>query len=254
MRTLETEIRLLDVALCAIGPIRTALDGINSRCLERPKLLDSLRDVYDLYASQLPKCGQPLTQPLLTDGIPVLVFTAAIDQEWIPYPLFRPQKGAARDFLDGWRRPFRYRVKKKGLTERFGHYRTPNGFGAWFKGHLESRVAFWRANPSGQGMVTRESEPAGKGGPSGPTNAVTCAQAPIATNMRNPDLIKRDAVIRQNSALPAKELCGRFDLHCVPLVEGWADEFGVSCWVKAYAEESLRSRIDALISKTRRLK
>ena len=158
VRILETQIRLMKVALSAIEPIRADLDRIHSMRLEKP--LHRLWEVYDVYAGQLRKCGQPLSDSLLTEGIPALVFTAAIDNAWIPYPLVRPKTGVAENFLEGSFDPSRYkRVPKRNLVERFADYSVTKGYGEWFKGHLEGRVAYWRVKAPKRQMQAASIQP-----------------------------------------------------------------------------------------------
>src|ERR1035441_6234879 len=90
--------------------VRAGLLRIHSKRLERAKLLDCLRDVYDLSMSKLAKGGEPLTDSLLMDSIPVWVFRAAVDQKWIPYPLIRPITGVVGNLLEGWYNPSHYEV------------------------------------------------------------------------------------------------------------------------------------------------
>lgn len=143
MKVLETEIHLMDVALSAMEPIRARVGRIEAKPLRHGSLAQTLSEVYDVYASELTKCGQPLTEPLLIDSIPGLVFNIAVDKGWLPYRLFRPRKnGIAKDFLSGWRRPLA--MKKKGAAELFHSYTVPKGFGDWFKAHFENRAAYWR--------------------------------------------------------------------------------------------------------------
>jgi hypothetical protein len=158
MQVLEGEIRIIGLALPAIGPIRAGLERIHAKWPDLP-LLNSLGEVYDLCATELRRISQPLTEPLLKEGIPYLVFSLAVERDWIPYPLRLPETGPARDFLEGWGRRFPYKTKRQGMpslesrpsrSEDFGSYMVPKGFGAWFRGHLESRSAHWRAEASRQ--------------------------------------------------------------------------------------------------------
>jgi len=138
--------------------IRKGLLRIHSKRLEGAKLLECLRKTYNLYAGELVKAGEPLTDALLTDSLPAWVFRAAIAQKWIPYPLIRPITGVVGNLLEGWYNPAGHKVVPQAeLTETFGGYKVTKGFEARFKKKLESRIAYWRAGPSPQEMAALDS-------------------------------------------------------------------------------------------------
>lgn len=144
--------------------VRAGLLRIHSKRLERAKLLDCLRDVYDLYASELAKGGEPLTDSLLMDSIPVWVFRAAVDQKWIPYPLIRPITGVVESLLEGWYNPSHYEVvPHKELPETFGGCKVTKGYAAWFTRNLDSRIEYWRsaAKPRAEAGGRRQPEQTG---------------------------------------------------------------------------------------------
>jgi hypothetical protein len=147
MRKLETEIRLLELALRTIKPIEVGLNCIHLDRKQKSDVVHRLHQVYDLYATQLTRCGQPLAGPILTESLPILVFDTAITRDWIPYPLVRPKTGGKREFLEDEYVPsLHQRVPDIELVELFADYRVTKGYGAWFRGLLEPRIVFWRAN------------------------------------------------------------------------------------------------------------
>ena len=130
---------------------------IQSKRLEGAKLTDCLRAAYDHHARLFAKAGEPLTEAVLNQKIPVLVFSGAIHYKWIPYPLIRPVgRRVAGNFLEGWYDHSRTNyelVPEQGLTETFGGYKVTKGYEGQFKRILESRIAHWRAE-----ALTREAE------------------------------------------------------------------------------------------------
>jgi hypothetical protein len=140
---LEVEIRLMSVALRAGEPILAGLDLIHSTRLNFSPT-DCIQRAYDLCASELQKCGQSLTDPLLKRGLPDLVFTIAVEKDWIAYPLRTAETGHNWDTLERWSDNSAPEIPKTKLTERFAHYRVPDGYGAWFKSLVENRVDYWR--------------------------------------------------------------------------------------------------------------
>jgi len=106
--------------------IETGLSRIHSKRLQGAKTRDCLRAAYDLYPSGL----DVLTEEFLSRAVPGLVFGAAVDHKWVRYPPIRPTGET---------------ISQNELTETFGDYRVPSGYGASFTRNLESRIAHWRA-------------------------------------------------------------------------------------------------------------
>ena len=129
--------------------IRAGLLRVHSKKLAGAKLSDCLKDAYDVYARAFDEVGEPLTDELFSEHIPPMVFDAAVEYKWVPYRLVRPRgRGAiVGSFLRGGYNPARYEeVPQAELTETFGSYKVPKGYGASFTQHyLECRIAHWRA-------------------------------------------------------------------------------------------------------------
>jgi hypothetical protein len=69
----------------------------------------------------------------------------------------------------------------------------------------------------------------------------------------NPELATRRAIVARNPKLPTASMCKRFDLDSVPLPEGWREQYDVENWVSAWNKSRLRSLINSIVSKDRRL-
>jgi hypothetical protein len=124
--------------------IQAGLLQIQMKRLEGMKTAACLREAYNLYPGGI----DLLTEAFLTEGIPSMVFRAAVGHKWVPYPPIRStRRRVARDFLLDPCKPSRSEtVPQNELTETFGGYRVPSGYRAWFTRHLESRIAHWRAD------------------------------------------------------------------------------------------------------------
>jgi hypothetical protein len=66
----------------------------------------------------------------------------------------------------------------------------------------------------------------------------------------DPEVAKRNALIKANPNTPARELCDIFDRESVPLPEKWI-EAGIKSWHMAYKNLKYRRRIDVIVSKVR---
>jgi hypothetical protein len=163
--------------------MRAGLLRVHSRKLAGAKVPDCLREAYDVCASAFEEAGEPLTEELLTERIPAMVFGAAVEHKWEAYPPVRHRgRGAiVGSFLEGGYNPARDEVvPQTELTETFGGYRVMKGCGAAFRRrYLECRIVHWRAEaltpavaggfgkaqgPASRGVPTEETAVAGKGG------------------------------------------------------------------------------------------
>jgi hypothetical protein len=129
--------------------MRAGLLRVHSRKLAGAKVPDCLREAYDVCASAFEEAGEPLTEELLTERIPAMVFGAAVEHKWEAYPPVRHRgRGAiVGSFLEGGYNPARDEVvPQTELTETFGGYRVMKGYEAAFKRrYLECRIVHWRA-------------------------------------------------------------------------------------------------------------
>ncbi len=124
---------------------RAGLLGVHSKRLEGAKLEECLREAYDVCARELSGANEPIAEELLSESIPVIVFHAAVEHRWVPYPPVRWIPGGG-NMLEGWFRPSRYEpLQQSELTETFGRYKVNPGYTDAFKRHLESRITYWRA-------------------------------------------------------------------------------------------------------------
>jgi hypothetical protein len=67
----------------------------------------------------------------------------------------------------------------------------------------------------------------------------------------SPEILKRNAIVDQNTNMTAGQLCKQFDFQRISLPGRWFEQCNVKRWVEAYRIPQLRKRIDTMISKTR---
>ena len=111
-------------------------------------LANCLRAAYDHHASLIIKGGRPLTEIVLSQQIPGLVFEGALHFGWIPYPLKRRSDGKG---VDGF--PLVPRdapgstcelVPESELTETYRGRKVTKGCERRFKLILLSQIEHWR--------------------------------------------------------------------------------------------------------------
>ena len=131
--------------------ICAGLYRIKSRALSAASLWASLREcvgeAYDLFASQLVTTGIQLTDVVLQDGIPLLVFRSAIDYGFAPdfrRPLILRNPRLPAGSADRWRiGPDPYEDGDR--LDIFDGREVAKGFEQFFRDQLSSRVAYWKA-------------------------------------------------------------------------------------------------------------
>ncbi|HTB13998.1 MAG TPA: hypothetical protein VK752_20635 [Bryobacteraceae bacterium] len=128
--------------------IRAALLEVHSKRLAGVKPLECLREAYEVCAKVFDDAKQ-LTDGLLTERIPAIVFDAAVDHRWVGYPPRRTVGGLLT--VMSFRKDVRYSsryvdIPQKELTETFGSHKVPAGYAAQFKKYyLGSPIAHWQA-------------------------------------------------------------------------------------------------------------
>lgn len=65
---------------------------------------------------------------------------------------------------------------------------------------------------------------------------------------KDPEVAKREAIVRQNPKVPSQGICELFDEAHIPLPKGWLPQK----WSQAHKSEKYRSRIQVIISKDKK--
>jgi hypothetical protein len=61
-------------------------------------------------------------------------------------------------------------------------------------------------------------------------------------------IVLSDCIKVAGKSIKDKDVCKRWDLAGVPILQSWTDQFGVTMWVKAYEHRSIRPRLHRMIS------
>jgi hypothetical protein len=127
--------------------IRAGMLRVHSKRLASTKLWDCLNDAYDECAGAFDEAGEALTDELLTERVPAMVFDAALEHKWGLNPWHRPRgRAIVGSFLTGGYNPARYeQVPQLELTETFGGHKVTKGYRKSFNRKLGSRIAYWQA-------------------------------------------------------------------------------------------------------------
>jgi hypothetical protein len=124
--------------------IKAALLRIKPHGPDNKDTETSLNEAYDVFARVLSQAGKPLSESLLKEGIPAMVFQWAVDRKWWVYPPQRIRRGK-REFI-----PDKYvsayePIPEDELTVRFAGYKVTEDYKSRFMRVLEPAIAHWEA-------------------------------------------------------------------------------------------------------------